>query len=108
MTTVISKNWQDLIKPNKLEVQIGDDPKRVAVVVAEPLERGFGLTMGNALRRILLSSLQGAAVTAVQIDGVLHEFSSIPGVREDVTDMVLNIKDISIKMDGRRPEAHGC
>ena len=63
--------------------------------------------MGNALRRILLSSLQGAAVTAVQIDGVLHEFSSIPGVREDVTDIVLNIKDIAIKMHGRRPEAHG-
>ena len=107
MTTVISKNWQDLIKPNKLEVQLGDDGKRVATVVAEPLERGFGLTMGNALRRILLSSLQGAAVTAVQIDGVLHEFSSIPGVREDVTDIVLNIKDIAIKMAGRRPQAHG-
>ena len=92
---MIQKNWQDLIKPNKLEVSLGDDPKRVATVVAEPLERGFGLTMGNALRRILLSSLQGAAITAVQIDGVLHEFSSIPGVREDVTDIVLNIKDVS-------------
>ena len=104
MTMVISKNWQDLIKPNKLEVQMGDDPKRIAVVVAEPLERGFGLTMGNALRRILLSSLQGAAVTAVHIDGVLHEFSSIPGVREDVTDIVLNIKDISLKMQGEGPK----
>jgi DNA-directed RNA polymerase subunit alpha len=69
-------------------------------LVAEPLERGFGLTLGNALRRVLLSSLRGAAVTAVQIDGVLHEFSSIPGVREDVTDIVLNIKEIAIKMDG--------
>ena len=104
MTMVISKNWQDLIKPNKLEVQMGDDPKRIAIVVAEPLERGFGLTMGNALRRILLSSLQGAAVTAVHIDGVLHEFSSIPGVREDVTDIVLNIKDISLKMQGEGPK----
>jgi ribosomal protein S11 len=79
------RNWQELIKPNKLDVAPGDDPKRVATVVAEPLERGFGTTLGNALRRVLLSSLQGAAVTSVHIDGVLHEFSSIPGVREDVT-----------------------
>jgi DNA-directed RNA polymerase subunit alpha len=77
--------------------------KRSATVVAEPLERGFGLTLGNALRRILLSSLQGAAVQSVHIDGVLHEFSSIAGVREDVTDMVLNIKDIAIKMQGEGP-----
>ncbi len=101
---MISKNWQDLIKPNKLEVQLGDDPKRVATVVAEPLERGFGLTMGNSLRRILLSSLQGAAVTSIHIDGVLHEFSSIPGVREDVTDIVLNVKDVSLKMQGEGPK----
>jgi DNA-directed RNA polymerase subunit alpha len=95
---VIQKNWQDLIKPTKLDVTAGDDGKRVATLVAEPLERGFGVTLGNALRRILLSSLQGAAITSVHIDGVLHEFSSIPGVREDVTDIVLNIKAISIKM----------
>jgi DNA-directed RNA polymerase subunit alpha len=95
---VIQKNWQELIKPNKLEVSPGDDPKRIATVVAEPLERGFGTTLGNSLRRVLLSSLQGAAVTAVHIDGVLHEFSSIPGVREDVTDIVLNVKTIAIKM----------
>ncbi len=101
---MISKNWQDLSKPNKLEVKVGDDPKRLATVVARPLERGFGMTLGNALRRVLLSSLQGAAVTAVQIDGVLHEFSSIPGVREDVTDIVLNIKAIAIKMQGEGPK----
>ena len=101
---MIHKNWQDLIKPNKLEVSLGDDPKRFATVVAEPLERGFGQTMGNSLRRILLSSLQGAAVTAMHIDGVLHEFSSIPGVREDVTDIVLNVKDIAIKMQGDGPK----
>ncbi len=101
---MIHKNWQDLIKPNKLEVVLGNDPKRSATLVAEPLERGFGLTMGNSLRRILLSSLQGAAVTAIQIDGVLHEFSSIPGVREDVTDIVLNVKDIAIKMQGDGPK----
>jgi DNA-directed RNA polymerase subunit alpha len=101
---VIQKNWQDLIKPNKLEIGAGGDGKRQATMVAGPLERGFGLTLGNALRRILLSSLQGAAVTSVHIDGVLHEFSSIPGVREDVTDIVLNIKDIAIKMQGEGPK----
>ena len=100
----IQKNWQELIRPNKLQVQPGSDPKRDATLVAEPLERGFGLTLGNALRRILLSSLQGAAVQSVHIDGVLHEFSSIAGVREDVTDIVLNIKDIAIKMQGEGPK----
>ncbi|GLK69441.1 DNA-directed RNA polymerase subunit alpha [Hansschlegelia plantiphila] len=104
MQSVIQKNWQDLIKPNKLEVAAGGDGKRTATMVAEPLERGFGLTLGNALRRVLLSSLQGAAVTSIHIDGVLHEFSSIPGVREDVTDIVLNIKDVSIKMQGEGPK----
>jgi DNA-directed RNA polymerase subunit alpha len=97
---VINKNWLDLIKPTKLQVTPGDDPKRAATMVAEPLERGFGMTLGNALRRVLLSSLQGAAVTSIHIDGVLHEFSSIPGVREDVTDLVLNVKAIAIKMQG--------
>jgi DNA-directed RNA polymerase subunit alpha len=103
-TTVIQKNWQELIKPQKLNVVKGDDPTRFGTVIAEPLERGFGLTLGNALRRILLSSLQGAAVSGLQIDGVLHEFSSIPGVREDVTDIVLNVKDISIRMQGDGPK----
>ena len=103
-SAVIQRNWQNLIKPEKLEVEPGADPSRIATIVAEPLERGFGMTLGNAIRRILLSSLQGAAVTAVQIDGVLHEFSSIAGVREDVTDIVLNIKDIAIKMQGEGPK----
>jgi len=97
---VIQKNWHELIKPSKLLIEGGDDPERFATVVAEPLERGFGLTLGNALRRVLLSSLQGAAVTSVQIDGVLHEFSSIPGVREDVTDVILNLKALSVRMHG--------
>ena len=97
---MIHKNWQELIKPNKLEFQTKNN---TTMFVAEPLERGFGLTLGNALRRILLSSLRGAAVTAVQIDGVLHEFSSITGVREDVTDIVLNIKEIAIRMEGEGP-----
>ena len=89
---MIQKNWQEMIKPNKLEIEAGGDAAREALIVAQPLERGFGLTLGNSLRRVLLSSLQGAAVTSIQIDGVLHEFSSIPGVIEDVTDIVLNIK----------------
>jgi DNA-directed RNA polymerase subunit alpha len=101
---VIHKNWQALIKPTKLDVMPGLDPARAATIVAEPLERGFGLTLGNALRRVLLSSLQGAAITAVRIDGVLHEFSTIPGVREDVTDIVLNIKQIALRMGGEGPK----
>ncbi len=101
---MIRRNWQELIKPNSLDTTPGSDAKRYATVVAEPLERGFGMTLGNALRRVLLSSLQGAAVTSVQIDGVLHEFSSIAGVREDVTDIVLNIKEIAIKMQGEGPK----
>jgi DNA-directed RNA polymerase subunit alpha len=101
---VNQKNWQELIRPAKLEVSAGRDRRRVATLIAEPLERGFGTTLGNALRRILLSSLQGAAVTSVQIDGVLHEFSSIAGVREDVTDIVLNIKEIAISMHSEGPK----
>ncbi len=101
---VLQRNWQSLIKPEKLDVEPGSDPSRIATVVAEPLERGFGMTLGNAVRRVLLSSLQGAAVTAVQIDGVLHEFSSIPGVREDVTDIVLNIKQLALRMHGEGPK----
>ncbi len=104
---MIQKNWQELIKPNKLEVAGGDDPKRFATITAQPLERGFGLTLGNALRRILLSSLQGAAITSVHIDGVLHEFSSIPGVREDVTDIVPEHQGHCHQDAGRRPEADG-
>ncbi|MBN9306203.1 MAG: DNA-directed RNA polymerase subunit alpha [Devosia sp. 67-54] len=100
----IQRNWQELIKPTKLDFVSGSDNSRVASVVAEPLERGYGLTLGNALRRVLLSSLQGAAVTAIQIDGILHEFSSLPGVREDITDLVLNVKEIAIKMQAEGPK----
>lgn len=101
---MIQKNWQELIKPNKLDIVPGTNSDRQATIVAEPLERGFGLTLGNALRRVLLSSLQGAAVTSVQIEGVLHEFSSIPGVREDVTDIVLNIKSLGLRMEAEGPK----
>ena len=90
------KNWKSLLKPAKLDLQLSDD-KSYAKIVAEPLEKGYGLTLGNSLRRILLSSIRGAAVTAIQIDGVLHEFTSIKGVREDVTDIVLNVKSLALK-----------
>ena len=91
---MIQKNWQELIKPTNLEVS--SEGLNKSKIVVEPLERGFGLTLGNALRRVLLSSLQGGAVTAVKIDGVLHEFSVIPGVREDVTHIILNIKGLAV------------
>ncbi|UFN50255.1 DNA-directed RNA polymerase subunit alpha [Roseomonas sp. OT10] len=97
---MLDRNWRSLIKPERLDVDPGADPTRTATLVAEPLERGFGQTLGNALRRILLSSLQGAAVTAVKIEGALHEFSSLQGVQEDVTDIVLNIKRLAIRMPG--------
>jgi DNA-directed RNA polymerase subunit alpha len=101
---VNAKNWQELKKPQALERKPGGDSRRKAVFVAEPLERGFGMTLGNSLRRVLLSSLQGAAVTAIKIEGVLHEFSSLAGVREDVTDIVLNIKQLALKMEGEGPK----
>ena len=101
---MLQKNWTELIKPNKLDIAGGANPSRQASVVAEPLERGFGLTLGNAMRRVLMSSLQGAAVTSLQIEGVLHEFSSIPGVREDVTDVVLNIKGMALRMHSEGPK----
>jgi len=91
------QNWKSLIKPNKLNISSNED-KSITTVIAEPLEKGYALTLGNSLRRILLSSIQGSAITALQIDGVLHEFSSIKGVREDVTDIVLNVKSLSIKV----------
>ena len=97
------KNWTELIKPTKIDVE-KKETKTFGAVSIEPLERGFGLTIGNALRRILLSSLQGAAVTSIQIDGVLHEFSSIPGMIEDVTDFILNIKSLAIKLNSDQPK----
>ena len=101
--TIIDKNWKSLIKPSKLNIKSSED-KSVFTFTAEPLEKGYALTIGNALRRILLSSLQGAAITAIQIDGVLHEFSSIKGVREDVTDIVLNLKSLPLKIMSDGPK----
>ena len=96
---MIEKNWKEIIKPSKLEVKEEKDLEFTSTIVAEPLERGYGVTIGNALRRILLSSLQGSAITSIQVQGVLHEFSSIPGVREDLTDIILNVKGIKIRME---------
>ena len=101
---MIERNWQQLIRPEKPQIETGQDAARKARLVAEPLERGFGVTLGNALRRVLLSSLQGAAVTAIQIDGVVHEFSSMEGVREDVVDIILNIKQLALRMHAEGPK----
>ena len=92
------RNWTELIKPRKVEMVERGDTRLKATLVAEPLERGFGTTLGNALRRVLLSSLQGAAVSSIQIEGVLHEFSSVPGVLEDVTDIILNLKGLALRV----------
>lgn len=94
---MLQNNWQALIKPDKLDVRYTNPNLRSAEIIVEPLERGFGLTLGNSLRRILLSSLQGAAFTSVKIEGVLHEFSTIPGVMEDVADIILNIKSVAVR-----------
>ena len=102
-STIINQNWKTLIKPNKLNIESNED-KSITTVTAEPLEKGYALTLGNSLRRILLSSIQGSAVTAIQIDGVLHEFSSIKGVREDVTDIVLNVKSLSLQVMSDGPK----
>src|SRR5512139_1137679 len=96
----MQKNWRELIKPKRLEIDYKGLPGTYGKFECEPLERGFGITLGNALRRILLSWLQGSAITSVKIDGVLHEFSTIPGVLEDVTDVILNLKEIRFRMHG--------
>ena len=107
MVDLISKNWRELIKPKRVEIDQGSSTNLYGKFTCEPLERGFGITIGNALRRILLSSLQGAAIVSVKFDGVLHEFSTIPGVFEDVTDIILNLKEIKLKVvDGEEAVVH--
>ncbi len=101
---MLQRNWLELKKPSNLEVNPNTrKPGRLATIIAEPLERGFGVTIGNALRRILLSSIRGAAFTSIQINNVLHEFSSVPGVREDVTDIILNLKTLGLRMHVEGP-----
>jgi DNA-directed RNA polymerase subunit alpha len=96
--TLMRRNWTELIRPRRMEVDEGTHTPFYGKFECEPLERGFGITLGNALRRVLLSSLQGAAITSAKIDGVLHEFSTIPGVKEDVTDVVLNLKKVQLRL----------
>src|SRR6187455_3374528 len=101
--TIIARNWRDLIRPRKLEVDPETLTETYGKFTCEPLERGFGTTLGNSLRRILLSSLQGTAITAVKIEGALHEFTTIPDVVEDVTDIVLNLKEVLLKSVDSKP-----
>lgn len=100
MLTLVAKNWRSLIKPKNLEIEKESKTSQYGKFIARPLERGFGITLGNALRRVLLSSIQGAAVISVKIEGVLHEFSTIPGVKEDVTDIILNLKQLRLQLSG--------
>lgn len=98
MTDLKTRNWRELIKPKSISIEEDSRTHSFSKFVCEPLERGFGITIGNALRRILLSSLQGAAIVSVKFDDVVHEFSTIPGVREDVTDIILNLKQIKLRL----------
>lgn len=99
----MQKNWRDLIRPKRLQVEADSLTATYGKFYAEPFERGFGTTLGNSIRRVLLSSLQGAAITSLKIKGVLHEFSAVPGVTEDVTDIILNLKGVRLKMHGQEP-----
>src|SRR4030095_5235409 len=104
-STIVHSNWRELMKPKRLEVDDKSLTPTYGKFFGEPFERGYGTTVGNALRRVLLSSLQGAAITSVRVNGVLHEFSTIPGVLEDVTDIVLNLKEVRVKLhDGATEE----
>jgi len=98
LTDLKTRNWRELIKPKSISIEEDSRTHSFSKFVCEPLERGFGITIGNALRRILLSSLQGAAIVSVKFDDVVHEFSTIPGVREDVTDIILNLKQIKLRL----------
>ncbi len=101
---LIARNWRELIRPRRLDVDGDGATEQYGRVSCEPLERGFGQTLGNALRRVLLSSLQGAAITTVKITGVLHEFSTIPGVLEDVSDVILNLKEVKLRLHAEGPK----
>jgi DNA-directed RNA polymerase subunit alpha len=104
LTNLSARNWRELIKPKGVEIETDTHTNTYAKFVCEPLERGFGITLGNALRRVLISSLQGAAIVSIKIDGVSHEFSTIPGVMEDVTDIILNLKNIRFKLHTDMPK----
>jgi DNA-directed RNA polymerase subunit alpha len=99
VTQMMSRNWRDLIRPKAIQLDPESSSENYGKFTCEPLERGFGITIGNSLRRVLLASLQGAAITAVRLEGALHEFTTIPDVIEDVTDIILNLKEVVIKVD---------
>jgi DNA-directed RNA polymerase subunit alpha len=104
LTNLSARNWRELIKPKRVEIETDTHTNTYGKFVCEPLERGFGITLGNALRRVLISSLQGTAIVSIKIDGVSHEFSTIPGVMEDVTDIILNLKNIRFKLHTDTPK----
>src|SRR5437762_9750772 len=104
VTQMMSRNWRDLIRPKAITLDPESNSESYGKFTCEPLERGFGITIGNSLRRILLSSLQGAAITAVKFEGALHEFTTLPEVVEDVTDIVLNLKEVLLKMHDPKPK----
>src|SRR5512135_2094546 len=99
----MQRNWRSLIRPKRIEIDEKTQNKSYAEFTVQPLERGYGITLGNSLRRVLLSSIQGAAIVSVRFDNVLHEFSTVPGVKEDVTDIILNLKGVRLKLHGDGP-----
>jgi DNA-directed RNA polymerase subunit alpha len=102
VTQMMSRNWRDLIRPKAIQLDQESNSQAYGKFTCEPLERGFGITIGNSLRRVLLASLQGAAISAVRLDGALHEFTAIPDVVEDVTDIILNLKEVVFKVESPR------
>src|SRR4030095_7003690 len=97
MSNIVTRNWRDLIRPRGIQIETDTLTEFYGKFTCEPLERGYGITLGNSLRRVLLSSLQGAAITAVRIEGALHEFTTVNDVVEDVTDIILNLKEVVLK-----------
>src|SRR5271165_1757070 len=97
VSNVVTRNWRDLIRPRGIHIEVESFTEFYGKFTAEPLERGYGITVGNSLRRILLSSLQGASITAIRVEGALHEFTTVPDVVEDVTEIVLNLKEVVLK-----------
>ena len=101
---LLERNWKELIRPKKMEIDEEVSTETYGRFIVEPLERGFGITLGNSLRRVLLSSIQGAAITSVRIEGCLHEFSTLPGVKEDVAEIILNLKGVRFKLHSPGPK----
>ena len=99
----MQKNWRSLMRPKRIDIDEATHTRVYAEFTCQPLERGYGITLGNALRRVLLSSVQGAAIVSVKIEGVLHEFSTVPGIKEDVTDIILNLKGVRLKLNHEGP-----